>query len=1478
MSVWRSPLLYLGIAIILLVTAALAAPWFIDFNRYRDRISAWGAELTGRPVKIRGEVEVRLFPWPTVTLNDVTVANPPGATQPAFLEAERITARLSLAALLSGRLEVERVDFEKPQLALERLKNGTGTWKLRPHEGVHLPFPPDRIAIAGIHVHDGTILLADARRGGIARLEKVSATITAPRLTGPWRIAATAMMQDQPVTIRISTGRIRPQKPVSFAVRVEPAGGDGLSWSLSGDLNSPKPGQMQADLRIVPVFGKGKADRATGLMLYAISARVEGNLDDLWLRKIEAAPLSAAHAANTITGEAHIVTGPVIEAALSLKAGRFDIDWLIGKDARTSLFGPQGLYELATLTQMLPEDVLLQLDLSVSSLRIGGESLNNFHTVIDADIDRIAIESLSTTLPGGSRLAFHGQLLPLSDLPQLSGDVDFESRDLRGFVFWALPAHQAALARLWRGARGRLSLNAKLDASPAALRLSDGRFTLDDSQGTLALTLGKEALDLTIEARTLNIDRYIPSGLAAPEGEGNPGTALLELIAAAMQFGDTRADVKAGRLHLWGLPMKGVDIALAVTAEKAQISRFDIADLAGVRMQAQGALTFPDDTVKGEITARITARDSARLWRLLAGYGEKTAPDWLAGLGGMDLSFTATARGVEEGADVQALLKGKAGPMEVNVQAGWRGRLSRWREGTLDVNAEIAAPRSTPLLALIRSRLAARSSRASDTTQAKSRIDPPARAILVMKGRPQKDVATTLSLELAGLDMRFEGAVRNPNTESSWTGQGRLAARTSRAGSALALFGLGSPSSMPNTFWAEADAAFSPGHIRLRKLHGNVGETAFAGELSLARSEEDFTAQQTLETSARTWQIEGRIHADHLTASALLSPLLTAPASPDGRFRPKVLESLPFGRIEMNADVMAVVPGLSLKDGKLLLAHERPGLTITLTAGSPPKASQQWPAKQDNAADEQALKEGLFLSALLKQARTGLVVSGKTRMRLATARHLIRTDGTPLFRGVLQAKATFQTAGRTLLSLPANLEGSGRLILSPGHWPRLAPEAFLKAAARLNDANRLTALVNSVLLKADAALPFPGASLPFTIKAGVLSLSPFAWQPRPDLNARLQALADAGKAALDISLEFTPRKVKDDQPGFAIAFAGSPHALQPLPQLDALKDWVAVTALKRSMAELERIERERRRILEEESAFERRQVLFERWRQWAEERARKEAAFRARVESLLVKTEKARRQTARTLRKTLEREAFRRQIERERRMLEERRRRLKNRREQGRMLPAKPVEPAGNAKPAKSASPEGDAHKSGTMTPDAQTSPPSRQKRTSPAESATTDDTISAILRSLRQNAGAHGAGDTKAPPTLPASSAPQEKPASRQRGNKTSKIVKGQTASPENRAAQPVSLQPDMPPTPRRRPGLPKRKPSAASAVTLKESKDTSRSGPIAITPLPPPRPQQHPATPEVSESQPARLIPPPKQPQTRRRHRVITNFGARR
>ena len=74
MSVWRSPLLYLGIALILIAAAALAAPLYIDWNSYRADIEDYGRQLTGR---------VDNSSYPSIDVNiDFTLVLPEDAAGP----------------------------------------------------------------------------------------------------------------------------------------------------------------------------------------------------------------------------------------------------------------------------------------------------------------------------------------------------------------------------------------------------------------------------------------------------------------------------------------------------------------------------------------------------------------------------------------------------------------------------------------------------------------------------------------------------------------------------------------------------------------------------------------------------------------------------------------------------------------------------------------------------------------------------------------------------------------------------------------------------------------------------------------------------------------------------------------------------------------------------------------------------------------------------------------------------------------------------------------------------------------------------------------------------------------------------------------------------------------------------------------------------------------------------------------------------
>lgn len=64
MSVWRSPIAYVGVVLVLLIAGLSGAPLLIDWNNYRGAIEDYGRSVTGREFVVAGDISARLFPWP----------------------------------------------------------------------------------------------------------------------------------------------------------------------------------------------------------------------------------------------------------------------------------------------------------------------------------------------------------------------------------------------------------------------------------------------------------------------------------------------------------------------------------------------------------------------------------------------------------------------------------------------------------------------------------------------------------------------------------------------------------------------------------------------------------------------------------------------------------------------------------------------------------------------------------------------------------------------------------------------------------------------------------------------------------------------------------------------------------------------------------------------------------------------------------------------------------------------------------------------------------------------------------------------------------------------------------------------------------------------------------------------------------------------------------------------------------------------
>ena len=118
---------YSLIVIALVIVGLLAAPFFIDVNQYKDVITQKVEDATGRKLTI-GSISASLFPWIGVKLEDVHMANRQGFAERDFVSAEGVDVRVNLMPLFSGRYEIKRFVLDKPDIYLERHKDGETNW------------------------------------------------------------------------------------------------------------------------------------------------------------------------------------------------------------------------------------------------------------------------------------------------------------------------------------------------------------------------------------------------------------------------------------------------------------------------------------------------------------------------------------------------------------------------------------------------------------------------------------------------------------------------------------------------------------------------------------------------------------------------------------------------------------------------------------------------------------------------------------------------------------------------------------------------------------------------------------------------------------------------------------------------------------------------------------------------------------------------------------------------------------------------------------------------------------------------------------------------------------------------------------------------------------------------------------------------------------------------------------------------------
>lgn len=207
-------LIVLGLVVVL-IGAALAAPFLIPTETYKQQIAAQVERATGRSLTIAGPLEFTLLPTVALRAEDARFANLPGAAEADMVRLKALEAELAIWPLLRGSVEVARFVLVEPVIHLEVDAEGRANWQLgtpatteeAPADGAEGPgttLPITELKLGDIRIENGTLTYADATSGTSERVEALNLSIELPDLRSPLHADGSAEYKGEKVALEVA--------------------------------------------------------------------------------------------------------------------------------------------------------------------------------------------------------------------------------------------------------------------------------------------------------------------------------------------------------------------------------------------------------------------------------------------------------------------------------------------------------------------------------------------------------------------------------------------------------------------------------------------------------------------------------------------------------------------------------------------------------------------------------------------------------------------------------------------------------------------------------------------------------------------------------------------------------------------------------------------------------------------------------------------------------------------------------------------------------------------------------------------------------------------------------------------------------------------------------------------------------------------------------------------------------------------------
>lgn len=252
--------------VVLIVVVAVAAPFFVPVDTYKDQLISRVKAATGRDFQIAGPVKFSILPTLGIEASQVSFANAPGASTPNMLTLGKLELALKVFPLLSGQIAIDQFVLRDPVIVLEIDKQGRGNWVFanapaaapapgapaapaKPAasgEGARMPI--SELALGDIRVVNGTLSYVDQRTGQKQELTAVNMKLSLPSMDDPFSSDGSITWRGQAVKTTVTVAKPRAVMEGGTSDVTAKVASDPVNFELKGKLTNGNPVKLEGPI------------------------------------------------------------------------------------------------------------------------------------------------------------------------------------------------------------------------------------------------------------------------------------------------------------------------------------------------------------------------------------------------------------------------------------------------------------------------------------------------------------------------------------------------------------------------------------------------------------------------------------------------------------------------------------------------------------------------------------------------------------------------------------------------------------------------------------------------------------------------------------------------------------------------------------------------------------------------------------------------------------------------------------------------------------------------------------------------------------------------------------------------------------------------------------------------------------------------------------------------------------------------------